>query len=102
MRPPTNKQMVFLENLGYEGPEPDDIRIASMAIDMMKDGATSKTASQAVDSANRAAAVIPEKKGLGCFRACLVLTLIALIAVAVLAVAVYIASPEVVREGRQP
>ena len=53
MRSPTERQLNYLDDLGYVGEDPDSLEIASMAIDMMKDGSTSKKTEKAVSKANK-------------------------------------------------
>ena len=83
MRPATDKQLNFLQNLGYSGVQPEAIQIASMAIDMMKGGASSAETSRAVSAANKSAWLADSKSKKSCLGSCLVkLLLILLIVVA--------------------
>jgi hypothetical protein len=77
MRDATDKQLDYLDDLGYDGEDPETIEIASMAIDMMKSGATPAMTSKAVSKANRSI-LLPQKprRSCGC---CLAWILIAIV-----------------------
>lgn len=52
MRDASDRQLEYLDDLGYRGQEPETLAIASMAIDMLKAGKSAAKVERAVANAN--------------------------------------------------
>lgn len=68
MRDATDRQLDYLDDLGYTGKDPDFMHVASMAIDMMKAGKSSSETEKAVVSANAKAekSLVKPRRLFGC------------------------------------